>query len=72
MNPIEKYIKEHPYQGFKSIPRFSIEGDFIEYYIEDVDCYAKQIGTYCALMLAMDDHRVVGVKLYGIKETISK
>lgn len=58
---------KHKCKGFTPIPRYNLEGDFIELYWEDANTYGEAQDNNFSLMRAMDDHRIVGVKVYGIK-----
>lgn len=67
---IAEYIRTHKYKGFKPVPHYNRDGKNIELYWEDKDCYADPLNSQVTLMKAMDDHRVVGVKIYSIPSLV--
>ena len=73
-----EYIKSHSYRGprgadWNPMPYYSQIGDQIEYYWEDVDCYADGplFGGVVA-MRAMDDSRIVGFKIRNVSELVGR
>lgn len=67
---IADYLKAHPCKGFKPVPMYSSEGDFLTLYFEDALCHTTLLpGTEIVeVERAMDDNRIVGVKLYGVSK----
>ena len=71
---LSEYLRGKKCKGFNPLPRYNIDGDFIEWYWEDVSCYAESIHAIIngeekwvgSVMKAMNDNRPVGVKIYNI------
>ncbi len=67
---LKQYLAEHPCKGFKPIPQYFLEGDFITWYHKDVRCYARRVDDMLTVYLAMDDHQVVGCKITGVRQLL--
>ena len=61
------YLQEHPHKGpFQPAPRYSEVGGMLEVHFEDVPAYVKPVNPQVTLLLAFDDKRVVGVKVFDV------
>ena len=65
-----EHLRSHPCQGFTAKPRYNRLGNFVELYWEDADCFADPQEHGFHLMRAMDDRRVVGVKIHGVSTMV--
>src|ERR1022692_4092970 len=64
---LTEYLKTHPSQGFKPVPQYFPQGDFVTYYFRNDPCYAQRVDDLLTVFLAFDTHEVVGCKIKGIK-----
>lgn len=69
-NTLSQYIRTHSCKGFKPVPHYNSIGNFIEAYWEDDRCYDSVINEQLTLCRSIITGRVVGVKIYGIKQLI--
>jgi hypothetical protein len=68
------WLRNHPPMGFKLIPIYSKEGDFISWYWEDEGCYGEQIhhdGKHIGTIhRKLTDKSIIGVTIN--REAIDK
>lgn len=66
---VESILKAHAFQ-FESRPFYSIVGDCIHFYFENVDHFADRVDCWLTVYKAFDDDRMIGFKLKNIKALI--
>ena len=69
---VREYVLAHPYRrSFKSCPHYLPEGDQVNWYFKEDQCYEENIQVdgvnVGAVMKSMETHEIVGVKIYSIK-----
>lgn len=67
---LTEYLKAHPCKGFKVHPFYSVIGDLLDVYFENEVGYAETIAPGVDVIRAFSDKRIVGVKLFGIRQLI--
>ena len=65
-NDLSTYLAGRRPLGFKSLPFYSREGDFLTYYFEDHDHYAEQLDEHMTVYRSMAGDKIVGFKLQGV------
>lgn len=71
MDSLRDYIENNPPKGFKAVPRYSVTGDMLEIYFEDKLGLSETISPFVTILYGIEDKtKIVGVKIYGIKELI--
>lgn len=67
---LREYMRGRRPKGFRPVPVYSVEGDQLTAYFEGVDCYAENLTPDIVVERAMDDGRIVGVKIRGVRELV--
>jgi hypothetical protein len=73
VNQLTEYLRERKCQGFTRHPYYSKEGDFLTYYLRDVDFFAERLDDVLTVYLAMSDDGgwdFVGFKLKGVRRLL--
>ena len=52
-------------------PTYSLLGDFVSYYIRDVDCFAESVDETLTLYRDDSTGEVVGCKIKGVNDTMN-
>jgi hypothetical protein len=65
-----EYLKNHPALGFRSIPHYSAQGDYVTYYFRNDPCYAQRVDDLLTVFLTFDTNELVGCKIKGIKHIL--
>ncbi len=58
--------------GFKPVPHYFPDGDYICCFVSDERCYAKQAGERLTVYYSDSTNEVVGCKIKGIRSLITK
>lgn len=69
-NQLEDYLKGRKYQGFKPIPCYFQDGNFITCFSKDDMAYEEVLSPYLSIYHCMQTDEIVGCKVHLIKETI--
>ncbi len=67
---VDAILKAHP-PAFESRPFYSLEGDCVKLYFENVDYFADRVDCWLTAYKAFDDKRLIGFKLKNIKTLVS-
>jgi hypothetical protein len=65
-----EYLNTHPPQGFRPIPHYFPQGDFVTYYFRNERCYAQRVDDLLTVFVAFDTNELVGCKIKGIKHIL--
>jgi len=57
---------------FTAGPYYSAEGDTLCFYAEDVPSYAQRINEPLTVVLSIFGHRVIGIKIMGVRRIIGR
>lgn len=58
--------------GFKAVPHYFPDGDFISCFASDERCYAKQVGERLTVYYSDKTGEVVGCKIKGVKAIMGR
>ena len=64
------YLKTHPPQGFRPIPHYFPQGDFVTYYFRNDPCFAQRVDDLLTVFVAFDTNELVGCKIKGVKHIL--
>jgi hypothetical protein len=67
---LDEYLKTHPPKGFRAVPHYSAQGDFVTYYFRNDPCYAERVDDLLTVFLTFDTKELVGCKIKGIKHIL--
>ena len=65
-----EYLKTHPAQGFRPVPHYFPEGDFVTYYFRNDPSYAQRVDDLLTVFLAFDTKELVGCKIKGVRHIL--
>ena len=65
-----EYLKAHPPEGFKPVPHYFPQGDFVTYYFRKDPCFAQRVDDLLTVYLAFDTKELVGCKIKGVKHIL--
>ena len=69
---LTEYLAEHPCKGFKAVPHYFPDGDFLTYYHRDAPCYSQRVDDLITVYLTMDTHELVGCKIKGVCDILAQ
>jgi hypothetical protein len=67
---LDEYLDSHPPKGFRAIPHYFAQGDFVTYYFRNDPCYAERVDDLLTVFLTFDTKELVGCKLKGVKHIL--
>lgn len=65
-----EYLKTHPPEGFKPVPHYFPQGDFVTYYFRNDPCFAQRVDDLLTVYLAFETKELVGCKIKGVKHIL--
>jgi hypothetical protein len=65
-----EYLKAHPPQGFRPVPHYFPQGDFVTYYFRNDPCHAQRVDDLLTVFLTFDTNELVGCKIKGVKHIL--
>ena len=65
-----EYLKTHPPQGFRPIPHYFPQGDFVTYYFRNDPSFAERVDDLLTVFLTFDTKELVGCKIKGVKHIL--
>jgi hypothetical protein len=65
-----EYLKTHSPQGFRAVPHYFPQGDFVTYYFRNDPCYAQRVDDLLTVFLAFDTNELVGCKIKGVRHIL--
>jgi hypothetical protein len=68
---LNSLIKKCEGKEFKPRAYYDEKADFLVYYHEDVQSYEKWLTPYLSLFLSMEDDRIIGFEVNGLKNIIN-
>lgn len=70
-HPLREYLDANRPSRFRPSPFYSEAGDFLTVYFENVEGYADPLTGEITLIRDMQDNRIVGVKIYGVRKVVN-
>ena len=67
---LDEYLKTHRSQGFRPVPHYFAQGDFVTYYFRDDPCFAERVDDLLTVFLSFDTKELVGCKIKGVKHIL--
>jgi hypothetical protein len=65
-----EYLKTHPPLGFRPVPHYFPQGDFVTYYFRNEPSYAERVDDLLTVYLTFDTKELVGCKIKGVKHIL--
>jgi hypothetical protein len=65
-----EYLKTHPPQGFRPVPHYFPDGDFVAYYFRNDRCYAERVDDLLTVFVSFETKELVGCKIKGVKRIL--
>lgn len=69
---LTKFMTEQTFNGFRSQPYYSREGDFLTYYFTNTDFFAERVDDVLTIYRSMSDSKTVGFKMKGVRKLVKK
>jgi hypothetical protein len=67
---LEEYLEANRPRGFRGVPHYFAQGDFVTYYFRNDPCYAERVDDLLTVFLTFDSNEVVGCKIKGVKHIL--
>jgi hypothetical protein len=67
---LDEYLETHSPKGFRPVPHYFAQGDFVTYYFRNDPCYAERVDDLLTVFLSMDSKELVGCKIKGVKHIL--
>jgi hypothetical protein len=67
---LSDFLKNNSCKGFKSVPQYFANGDFVTLYFKDERCHALRIDDLLTVYLSTTTNELVGFKIKGVKHII--
>lgn len=67
---LDDYLQTHEPQGFRPVPHYFAQGDFVSYYFRNDPCYAERVDDLLTVFLTFDTKELVGCKVKGVKQIL--
>ena len=65
-----EYLKTHGPEGFRPVPHYFPQGDFVTYYFRNDPSFAQRVDDLLTVFVAFDTKELVGCKIKGIKHIL--
>jgi hypothetical protein len=67
---LSDYLKANPGTGFRSVPQYFAEGDFLVYFMKDSPHFAERLDDIVTVYLDLDTKELVGCKVKGVRHIL--
>lgn len=67
---LDEYLATHQPKGFRPVPHYSSQGDFVTYYFRNDPCYAERVDDLLTVFVTFDTKELVGCKIKGVKHIL--
>lgn len=67
---LDDYLATHRPKGFRPVPHYFAQGDFVTYYFRNDPCYAEPVDDLLTVFLTFDTKELVGCKIKGVKHIL--
>jgi len=67
---LKEYLETHPPQGFRPVPHYFAQGDFVTYFFRNERAYSQRVDDILTVFLAFDTNELVGCKIKGVKHIL--
>ena len=67
---LDEYLEGHPPKGFRAVPHYFAQGDFLTYYFRNDPGYAQRVDDMLTVFLAFGTNELVGCKIKGVKHIL--
>jgi len=68
---LKQYLAEHPCKGFKAVPHYFPEGDYVTYYQREERAVSQQIDDLLTVYLSMATGELIGCKIKGVRHLLT-
>ena len=67
---LNEYLRTHQCQGFRPVPHYFADGDFLTYYVRDEPHFARRIDELLTIYLSVNTKELIGCKVKGVKHLL--
>jgi hypothetical protein len=67
---LTEYLATNKPEGFRPVPHYFPQGDFVTYYFRNDPCYAQRLDDVITVFLAFGSDELVGCKIKGVKQIL--
>lgn len=67
---LTEFLENNRAKGFRKIPHYYPNGDFVTFYFQNDRCYAERVDDRLTVYLSLDTKELVGCKIKGIRKTL--
>ncbi len=67
---LKQYLAEHPCKGFKPVPHYFPEGDYVTYFHRDERARAQRLDDLLTVYLSLASGELVGCKIKGVRHLL--
>jgi hypothetical protein len=67
---LDEYLKNHSPKGFRPLPHYFAQGDFVTYYFRNDPSYAERVDDLLTVFLSFETKELVGCKIKGVKHIL--
>ncbi len=67
---LDEYLATHKPKGFRPVPHYFAQGDFVTYYFRSDPSYAQRVDDILTVFLSFDTNELVGCKIKGVKHIL--
>lgn len=67
---LSDYLQNHRPKGFRPVPHYFAQGDYVTYYFRNDPCYAERVDDLLTLFLSFDNKELVGCKVKGVNHIL--
>ena len=64
---LKQYMRTHHCAGFRAVPHYFPDGDFLTYFWADSEAYEKRHDEFLTVYHSTNTHEIVGVKVKGVR-----
>src|SRR3977135_1506577 len=67
---LDEYLESLRPKGFRPVPHYFAQGDFVTYYFRNDPCYAERVDDLLTVFVTFDTKELVGCKIKGVKHIL--
>jgi hypothetical protein len=64
------YLRDNPCKGFRPVPHYSADGDFLTYHFRPEAGYEERVDDFLTVYRAFETGQIVGCKIEGVKRIL--
>jgi hypothetical protein len=67
---LTEYLETHHSRGFRPVPHYFRQGDFVTYYFRDERAFAQRVDDLLTVFISFDTKELVGCKIKGVRHIL--